>query len=410
MNINRHNYEEFFLMYVDNELPAAERAAVDRFIQENPDLAPELELLAQTSLPAEPFSFAGKNDLIKPEPIPSEARDQMLLMLDAELGTDESRELHKEIRHNPAMQSEWNILQQTKLDPADSIEFPHKASLYHHTAGRVVSIRFLRMAAAAAIIGFGIYLGISALEKKGKTETEMANHDADQHNKSVNIGQQQEQDAVKDQADRDQLADRGITPSAEQQDAKDPNTQRQDSRDLPGRPVQHDGRNLAALPGKPAAKDLSSPDNVTARPDRKNISNNNSQFASNRGSEKKSVQESNFSDPSGVQSINKALSPERTQPTLIAGVNPEEKRTEIKPLSALDTDIMQPLTVPDARTAALNPDEEGDKNDILFLDESRVKKTKLSGMFRKLKRTIERKANIKTGNGVKIAGFEIAVR
>ena len=47
-------------MYVDNELPAAERAAVDRFIQENPDLAPELELLAQTSLPAEPFSFAGK--------------------------------------------------------------------------------------------------------------------------------------------------------------------------------------------------------------------------------------------------------------------------------------------------------------------------------------------------------------
>ena len=89
-------------------------------------------------------------------------------MLDAELGTDESRELHKEIRHNPAMQSEWNILQQTKLDPADSIEFPHKASLYHHTAGRVVSIRFLRMAAAAAIIGFGIYLGISALEKRAK--------------------------------------------------------------------------------------------------------------------------------------------------------------------------------------------------------------------------------------------------
>ena len=33
---------------------------LDRFIQENPDLALELELLAQTSLPAEPFSFAGK--------------------------------------------------------------------------------------------------------------------------------------------------------------------------------------------------------------------------------------------------------------------------------------------------------------------------------------------------------------
>ncbi|MEY3119639.1 MAG: hypothetical protein RIT30_1572, partial [Bacteroidota bacterium] len=32
MKINQHNYEHYFLMYIDNELSAEERAAVSDFI------------------------------------------------------------------------------------------------------------------------------------------------------------------------------------------------------------------------------------------------------------------------------------------------------------------------------------------------------------------------------------------
>jgi hypothetical protein len=56
----------------------------------------------------------------------------------------------------------------------------------------------------------------------------------------------------------------------------------------------------------------------------------------------------------------------------------------------------------------LQQDQQEDK--VLFMNEEKVSRSKISGFIRKVKRVIERKANIKTGNGIKIAGFEIAAR
>ncbi|RYZ29387.1 MAG: hypothetical protein EOP49_40625 [Sphingobacteriales bacterium] len=60
--------------------------------------------------------------------------------------------------------------------------------------------------------------------------------------------------------------------------------------------------------------------------------------------------------------------------------------------------------------AAMLDDEETNDNHILFMDEDKIAQTKTGAFFKKLKRTVVRSANIKTGNSIKIAGFEFAVK
>lgn len=68
MEINRNNYEEFFLLYVDNELPAGERKAVEEFVILHHDLKEELDLLLETVLvPTSNVVFENKEELYKEE-------------------------------------------------------------------------------------------------------------------------------------------------------------------------------------------------------------------------------------------------------------------------------------------------------------------------------------------------------
>ena len=60
MNINTTNYEEYFLLYIDNELSAEQKLAVVNFIEENPSYQKEFELLKQTVLAPEPIEYEDK--------------------------------------------------------------------------------------------------------------------------------------------------------------------------------------------------------------------------------------------------------------------------------------------------------------------------------------------------------------
>ncbi len=65
--INRNNYEEFFLLYTDGELNAAQQYEVENFVHQNPDLAIELEMFLSTRLHAETIEFDNKENLLRTE-------------------------------------------------------------------------------------------------------------------------------------------------------------------------------------------------------------------------------------------------------------------------------------------------------------------------------------------------------
>ena len=75
MNINRNNFEEFCLLYLDGELSQTERQELEAFVAVNPDLAVELDLLRQLKLKpeAEAPVFFDKTSLFRSSAMENEA-------------------------------------------------------------------------------------------------------------------------------------------------------------------------------------------------------------------------------------------------------------------------------------------------------------------------------------------------
>lgn len=66
-SININNYEEYFLLDVDNELSTTEKADVEKFVLQHPKLQNEYTLLHQTKLEAEVIEFKDKSSLYRTE-------------------------------------------------------------------------------------------------------------------------------------------------------------------------------------------------------------------------------------------------------------------------------------------------------------------------------------------------------
>ena len=64
MMINKNNYETYFMSYIDNELNAAERAAVEAFVLTEPKYAAALALFEKTKLHASSNEFMEMEDKI----------------------------------------------------------------------------------------------------------------------------------------------------------------------------------------------------------------------------------------------------------------------------------------------------------------------------------------------------------
>lgn len=152
--IHRGNYEEFFILYMDNELSEEQVKMVDEFVAAHPDLKAELEMLISTKLPLEEFSF-DKTGLLAENMKLSSVDEDLLLYIDNELPAGEKKKVELELASNEDYQLQHQVLLQTKLDPSETIAYPNKKELYRREE-RVVSIKiWMRVAAAVIVIAVG---------------------------------------------------------------------------------------------------------------------------------------------------------------------------------------------------------------------------------------------------------------
>lgn len=410
MEINRHNYETYFLLYVDNELPAAERSAVELFVRENPDLAPELALLGGTILPQEITSFEHKADLLRKDDT-AVWQEKMLLQLDAELSKEESAALSEAIDADKNLAQEWNLLQQTKLDSNEAIVFENKASLYRKEAGRVVTLRFRRMAIAAAVAGLLLTAAVFVFRKPSApvdtvVKTTEPIKQANKENSEL---------AAQSNTDNPVMKEENPLPADAIKNNTTVNINTSD---------KLTATNIRNISDKPTVIQPVSPVRVKQQQQINDNNNSNIVAAQLKNQEKvadqerknRSLENINNKESNNIASLpvdknEEALLQRKVTDGTVATNQSVKTEKTIQPLTSPDIEITTLTPNRYASTASmdnLQQDQQEDK--VLFMNEEKVSRSKISGFIRKVKRVIERKANIKTGNGIKIAGFEIAAR
>jgi len=172
-NINRYNYETYFLLYADNELSAIEKKNVDEFVQSNPELGEELVMLLQTISQKEDILLNNKMSLYKKEPLSSDEQEKLLLHLDNELNEVEKNEIAALIKSSKSVSEEWNTIQSAKFFTESTIVYEDKKSLYRTEKGRLVYLPWRKLLAAAILVGIGLWGGLVYLNSSSNISNQV---------------------------------------------------------------------------------------------------------------------------------------------------------------------------------------------------------------------------------------------
>mgnify|MGYP000347558601 CR=1 FL=1 len=170
MEINQHNYEHYFLMYIDNELSATEMAEVSDFIMQHPNYANKLQELQQLKISPDTLIYENKFSLYKL----SEQDEQCIAYLENEMTKEEKESFESEISTNIYLQSNVKQWQATFITPPTTIEIDpnFKNSLYKKSAQIKplwATVTFKRWASVAAILV--VVIGFSLFNAENKQET-----------------------------------------------------------------------------------------------------------------------------------------------------------------------------------------------------------------------------------------------
>jgi hypothetical protein len=170
MTINQHNYEAFFLDYLEGRLDTKTRTELEEFLLHNPSLKASTDGLEKISLQPENIVFENKTELYKLEFEKSKITtvnysDYCIAFHEHILSETKQTELLNFIQRSPFYEEEMHRLGKVFLKPEENITYPDKNKLYHKTI-KISSKIIHRMvvwgsAAAAILIGLLAYNGIN---------------------------------------------------------------------------------------------------------------------------------------------------------------------------------------------------------------------------------------------------------
>ncbi|MBL7741445.1 MAG: hypothetical protein JNK14_19655 [Chitinophagaceae bacterium] len=359
MKLNRQNYEEYFILYLDNELSSEDRRMVEIFAEENPDLKAELDMLLQTKLsPDTAVTFDNKEALLFHNSSPinlNNYEEQLLSYIDNELTVQEAKDVERFVAENPAIKKELELFQKTKLQP-EVIVHPDKESLYRREEKvRVVPIaigmRWWRIAAAAVLL-----IGIST------TVIVLLNNKKENGQDDLASGEPKTEKTTEGKNSNTQPV---ITPQEATQEI---------AATTPDEPIQ--GNKETAIKTAVVTKQKT------------NTTNENKQQALTVVPEETAIANNDNEKKQGNNLPTTELNP-------YANGKPDPKQNETIAQTEVTPEI---LTTPDKNTdigavtvASLQPSEE--------VIEPSGKKNKLRGFFRKITRTFEKRTNIKATDG-----------
>lgn len=170
MDINRKNYENIFLSYIEKRLQPGEVADLLIFLEQNPDLKAELEGIENVTLnPSDHVTFTSKNSLKKRDYTSTENinpwnyEEKMIALLEGDLSASGIRELKQFMRLNhPQSNLELNLFKQVVLIP-DKIAYPDKNQLKKGDFILPFRTRFMYASSVAALLALliGLYFLVS---------------------------------------------------------------------------------------------------------------------------------------------------------------------------------------------------------------------------------------------------------
>jgi len=140
--INRNNYEAYFIDYLDGNLNSGQKDDLMTFLKDNPDLKKELdELKNMPSVEGDEVSFRNKHELKKQLALSDAGYtffDEFSLdKLEGNLSAAQEQEFNQLIREFPEKKKEYELYEKTVLKPDKKIRYRGKA---HLKRGKIIHI------------------------------------------------------------------------------------------------------------------------------------------------------------------------------------------------------------------------------------------------------------------------------